>query len=56
MGMVTDRADKFAQKLRPPGEPPDNRSTTEKMAEFTEKYSVANMKTTRNKVKAMRNA
>lgn len=57
MGIISDRADRFANRLRPPGPPPDNRSTAEKMAEFSQKYDVATMlKTTRSKVKEMRNA
>lgn len=56
-GIISTRADKFAQRLRPPAEPPDTRSVVEKMADFSEKYNVDNMlKSARNKVKEARNA
>lgn len=56
-GKISDRADRFAQRLRPPAEPPDNRSAVEKMADFSEKYNVDNMlKSARSKVKEARNA
>lgn len=38
MGKITDRADAYAKRLRPP-EQEDNRSTDEKLADFVKLYS-----------------
>lgn len=54
MGKLTERADKFAKKYAKTPVQPDNRSTDEKMASFSAKWSNYKLKDARAAAKAQR--